>query len=114
LDVVHLLLQNGAPVDSCNNHGWTSLMLASKNGHFHVVRLLLQNSASVNSCSSDGWTSLMLASQNGHLDVVHLLLQNSAAVESRHDDRQISSSGTHHIYSHPVQQFKRTIVQIQI
>jgi ankyrin repeat protein len=94
LDIVRLLLQNCASVDSRNNDGCTSLILASQNGRLDVVHLLLQNGAAVDSHDYNGWTSLMFASRGGHLDVVHLLLQNSAAVDPRHDDGQISSSGS--------------------
>ena len=45
IDVVRLLLENGADVDSHHNGGWTALMPASQNGHLEVVHLLLQNRA---------------------------------------------------------------------
>ena len=53
LDVVRLLLENGATVDSRADDGWTSLMAASQNGHLDVVRLLLENSAAVESHHND-------------------------------------------------------------
>jgi serine/threonine-protein phosphatase 6 regulatory ankyrin repeat subunit B len=65
LDVVRLLLQNGATVDSCNIDG-------------AAVGLLLQHRAAVESRG----TLLMLASQCGHLDIVRLLLQNGASMDS--------------------------------
>ena len=93
LDIVHLLLQNGATVDLYDNNGWTSLMFASQNGHLDIMRLLLQNGVTEDSRPNCGCTSLIFASQNGHLDVVCLLLQNGMAVEPHHADRQIPSGG---------------------
>ena len=46
-ETVALLLQNGAQVNMQNNK-WSSLMIASRNGHTETVALLVQNSAQVN------------------------------------------------------------------
>jgi len=56
LDVIHLLLVNGATVDSHKDNGWTSLMVASQNGHLDVMRLFLQNGAAVDSDHNDNPT----------------------------------------------------------
>jgi ankyrin repeat protein len=53
LDVVRLLLQSGAVVDTQDNDGWTPLHSASQSkndgGHLDVVRLLLQSGATIES-----------------------------------------------------------------
>ncbi|KAH8598510.1 ankyrin repeat-containing domain protein, partial [Bisporella sp. PMI_857] len=45
VDVVKLLLDNGADAAIPNKDGWTPLNSASKNGHIDVVKLLLDNGA---------------------------------------------------------------------
>ncbi|OCK88748.1 ankyrin, partial [Cenococcum geophilum 1.58] len=48
LEVVKLLLENGADVAVASNDGWTPLNSASSSGHLEVVKLLLKNGADVN------------------------------------------------------------------
>jgi ankyrin repeat protein len=42
LDLVKLLINNGADVNAKNNFGFTSLMLASVNDHMDIVNLLIK------------------------------------------------------------------------
>ena len=93
-DVVRLLIQSGADVDSRDNCGCTPLMPASHAGYLDVVRLLLESGAVADSFDNYGWTPLMSALQGGHMDVVHLLLRSGAAVNGRPDGHQTSSSST--------------------
>jgi len=65
LDVVRLILENGATVDPRTDDGWTSLMLASHSGHLDVVRSLLENGATVDTREDNGRISLTLASNKG-------------------------------------------------
>ncbi len=60
--VIIILLENEAHVDIQEEHGWTSLMVLSQNGHVNVVKLLLENKA---------WVAVMhtLLLHNGHVDV---------------------------------------------
>ncbi|KAI0280103.1 ankyrin repeat-containing domain protein [Russula aff. rugulosa BPL654] len=100
LDIVHLLLANGARAHCRNNVGWTPLMLASRDGHTDVVRMLLQNGANGNpndslSPSSDSspvyqefGTPLHLASTDGHLAVVELLIQCGADVNMPNQNQE--------------------------
>ena len=46
-ETVALLLQNGAEIDMQENKGWSSLMIASQNGHTETVAVLLQNGAEI-------------------------------------------------------------------
>ena len=45
LDVVDLLIENGADKDKANNAGWTPVFVASQQGHLDVVRLLIEKGA---------------------------------------------------------------------
>ena len=105
LDVVRLLLQNGATAESRDNDGSTPLIFASGEGHLDVVHLLLQSGATVDSRNNYGWTPLAPASQNGHADVVRLLLQSGAAVDSSPKDSWSQSSGASGFPSQRLLQF---------
>ena len=58
-EMVKLLLNEGAPVDGKNKHGYTVLMWASKCGNTEVVQLLLDKGALVDEKDEDGITALM-------------------------------------------------------
>ena len=85
LDVVRLLLENGADVNAADISGNTALMRASENGHTDVVRLLLEKGVDVNAVYNHGETALMRASAWGHLDAVRLLLEKGADVNAVND-----------------------------
>ncbi len=86
LEVVELLLANGAEVNLQNNYGGTALMNAADRGHLETVKLLLANGAHVNQRSYDGGTTLMCAALMGNLEVVKLLLANGAHVNPKDQD----------------------------
>ncbi len=75
LDVIKVLLENGADVNHPDFDGMTPLCLASILGHKDVVQLLLESHADVGHWDRHGRTPLMLASANGHHTVVKLLLE---------------------------------------
>jgi len=75
-DIVQLLLDAGADVDSKDIYGWTALMWALLYGHKDIVQWLLDAGADVNAKNTYGQTALMWASSNGHKDVVTLLKQH--------------------------------------
>ena len=64
------------------NDGWTSLLIASQNGHLGVVRELLARGANANAATNSGATPLILASRRGHVMVVRALL--AAGADKRH------------------------------
>ena len=47
LEIVKLLIENGANVDSQTELGYTALELAASNGHLEVVDLLIQKGANL-------------------------------------------------------------------
>ena len=74
VDVVKLLLENGADVNACKLSR-PALCLAAKNGAFNVAKLLLENGADVN-CGA-----LSSAAHANAVDVAKLLLENGANVD---------------------------------
>ena len=77
---VERLLEAGADVNSQNNDGRTTLLLASDWGHSKIVELLLSAGADVNLQNDWDWTALMYASDRDHTEIVELL-KNVGAVE---------------------------------
>ena len=96
VELIKLLLENGADVNAKGEYDETALHWAASGGHLNVVRLLLQNGADVNAEGYDG-TALQQAASGGHLEVVILLLDNGADVKADHGTRaalqQAASSG---------------------
>jgi ankyrin repeat protein len=82
LEVVQLLLNQGADVKAATSSRWTPLHRASENGHRDVVQLLLDRGADVKAATSSGGTPLHFASANGHRDIVQLLLDRGADIKA--------------------------------
>jgi hypothetical protein len=88
LNVVQLLVDEGADINAKSNNGLTALMIASGIGHREIVQLLIAEGADVNAKKDNGETALMLASQKGHREIVQLLIAEGAKF-----DDQITSGG---------------------
>merc|ERR1719384_1956984 len=54
-------LQEGAPPNSCDEHGWTPLHYAASQGESDICRLLLEFQGDANAAMPDLSTPLMLA-----------------------------------------------------
>ncbi|MCG8340138.1 MAG: ankyrin repeat domain-containing protein [Cytophagales bacterium] len=77
LNVVKVLVENGAEIDARDCPRRTSLQLAAENGHLNVVRFLLENNAVV---ARDDGSLLQVAA--GCLDILRLLLAKGADQEA--------------------------------
>ncbi|KAF0684072.1 Aste57867_23918 [Aphanomyces stellatus] len=85
LDVVKLLLANGASVDNARtDEGCTPLFIASNFGHADIVKLLLAHGADVNKAMHDGDTPLIRSSFCGHLEIVRSLVEMGANLALLH------------------------------
>lgn len=96
LEVVKLLVENGAYVDAkLNTDGATPLYIASLNGHLEVVELLLNAGADPNVEVSSIYTPLYVAAYNRNLDIVNLLLKagSNVILEHRLSPLNIAASG---------------------
>ena len=84
LEIIQILLENGADVNLPDNFGWTPLMFAVEYSNLEIVRLLLNKNADVNSINKDGLTVLMIAAQKSskecnptsvYLEAIKILLK---------------------------------------
>ncbi|CAK9076430.1 unnamed protein product [Durusdinium trenchii] len=82
LEVVRLLLEARADMESTVQEGSTALQAASGKEHLEVVRELLQAGANKNAAALNGFTALKLASSKGYVEVVQELLKAGAETES--------------------------------
>lgn len=78
IEIVTLLLENGADVNIQTKDGETALILASMFGYIEIVKILLEYGANVDTKENLGMTALMAASGEGHIEIVKLLLANGA------------------------------------
>jgi len=72
-ELVALLLEHGAEIDSPEHGGFTALHLAAENGTLEMVKVLLTKGANVTLKSDDGKTALDYAQEKGFTEIVELL-----------------------------------------
>ena len=77
-DVVRLLIEQNAEVDSRTSTNSTPLRAAAFKGHLGIVRCLVENGADVNARKNFNDTLLMVACYKGHLDVASYLVKHGA------------------------------------
>ncbi|XP_073774154.1 protein TANC2 isoform X4 [Danio rerio] len=75
-DMVNLLLENGAGVDSPSESGLTPLGYAAAAGHLSIVTSLCKRKAKLDHLDKHGQCALVHAALRGHLDVLKFLIQN--------------------------------------
>ncbi|KAK5555580.1 hypothetical protein LTR46_006605 [Exophiala xenobiotica] len=80
VNILELLLQNGARVDLPNNKGATALHLAVRNGHAQAVERLLKNNAGPNVRDASDRAPLHTAIWFGKNAMITLLLDNNADI----------------------------------
>ncbi|XP_063983689.1 ankyrin repeat domain-containing protein 29 isoform X3 [Diachasmimorpha longicaudata] len=86
VDIVNLLIEHGATVDSCSIDGGTPLFVACQCGHLDVVESMIERGANVNAHMKDGATALFIASQNGHVRILEVLLEHGAKTDAARTD----------------------------
>ena len=72
VDVVRMLLEQGADINKARDIGATPLYIASQKGHVDVVRMLLEQGADIH-LSWRGQTPLQTARQRNHAEIARLL-----------------------------------------
>jgi hypothetical protein len=76
VEVIQLLLREGADISAVDGYGWSALMLAAEGGHVEVMQLLLREGA------QGSYSALLLAASEGHAQLVSALLDAGATTES--------------------------------
>ncbi|CAG9974878.1 unnamed protein product [Clonostachys byssicola] len=82
LEVVRLLLEYEATVETADRHHRSPLHFAAVLGNVEMVRLLLEKGADTTAQDFSGCTPLLCAAQRDHSEVVKLLLDREASVGS--------------------------------
>lgn len=86
LDIVKLLVENGADVNFKGYHDFTPIRVAARNGHFEIVKYLAENGAEIDTKAMDGATPLEHAASKGHLEIVQFLIENGANINNKDKD----------------------------
>ena len=88
IEVVRLLLSQGANANPPCENRRTPLHWRSPEGHLEVAQLPLQNHANTNAKDGSYRDSLHLTSREGHLEVVRLLLEKGADANVQNTSKQ--------------------------
>jgi len=86
LQLVELLVDQGAAVNMQNFVGETALYLAAARGFDKICTLLVENGADTRFSNIDGSTSLHVASASGFVDVVKTLVSHGGFVNCLDDE----------------------------
>lgn len=81
-EVVRMLIERGAALDTRTDDGSALLMHAVSGGSVEAVYALLLVGANVNEVNDDGVTPLILASNSGYLEVARVLIEAGALVNT--------------------------------
>ncbi|XP_076003681.1 NAD-capped RNA hydrolase NUDT12 [Genypterus blacodes] len=71
--MIQLLTHSPSLINQTGNSGWTALMLAARNGHFHVVEALLSQGCDKFLLNGSSQTAYDIAKFWGHRHIAHLL-----------------------------------------
>ena len=88
LSIIKSLLKAGAAVNSQDNDGHSSLIMACEYGCYKIAELLIQYGADVQLRTVDKFTPLMIACQNRHEDIAALLLNSQADSNLQNSDKE--------------------------
>ena len=101
-DIIKILLENGADMNTKNEYGQTALISTSmchivnefswfiyatenndSEGHKEVLKFLLKNDADINAKDNFGRTALFHATKCGNKDIVEILIQSGADINTK-------------------------------
>jgi len=83
VDIVYLLLQHGAHIDTTDSRGWSPLMAAVAYNRAEILKLLLQKGADFRQRDVRQWTPLMIAASTGSVECVRALIAAGADINYR-------------------------------
>lgn len=82
LEIVRLLLEDGAPLNFQGREDTAPLVVATYNGHLEIVRLLLKNGADIHVLNSRVLECFALKNKGEYLKIVKLLLETGVDFNS--------------------------------
>ena len=85
-DILSLLLEHDADVDSRNMFDETPLHRASDYGKLDIGQRLLDHGADINARDEDGYTPLFQAALGGHVEFAQMLIERGAAIDFRDNE----------------------------
>ncbi len=86
LEIIKLLISNGADVNARNRDGWTTfhhLAFAERPGVVEIIKLLISNGADIHIKDKWGKTALHLAANYGKIAMIRYLVSIGADIEVR-------------------------------
>ncbi|VDI07818.1 Hypothetical predicted protein, partial [Mytilus galloprovincialis] len=87
-EIVEILIQNGAIVNSTDKYGWTPLHKAAYSGYVHRTKVLISKNAMVNAATNDMRTALHLATEAVHHEIIFVLINAHANVNAKNNENQ--------------------------
>lgn len=85
-EMVSLLLDYGADIDTSDANNETALIYAAENGHAEVISLLIEKGANINVDNLNGYTVLTFKVIEGNIAMVKQLLELGAGVNIADED----------------------------
>ncbi|XP_069670311.1 uncharacterized protein [Periplaneta americana] len=82
LEMVSLLVEKGADVNTYDMDKQTPLYYAVSGSHVNVVQFLINSGADVNACNTFGDSPISVATKQGNVDLTKLLLDKGADVNT--------------------------------
>jgi ankyrin repeat protein len=83
IEIMRLLLANGADIEARQEHGATPLACVAYSGHIEAARLLIEHGADIEAKLSDGETTpLLRAVSQQHVETTKLLLDKGANIHA--------------------------------
>jgi len=76
LDIVKILVENGADLEVGNHNNYTPLHVAAQAKNIEIVKYLIEKGADLNAKNNENKTPLDLAKEQGHKEIVELLSKN--------------------------------------
>ncbi|XP_060719855.1 protein TANC2 isoform X2 [Tachysurus vachellii] len=76
MDMINLLLEFGANMDSASESGMTALSYAATAGHLNIVTALCKRRAKLDQLDRNGQCAVVHAALRGHMEVVKFLLHS--------------------------------------
>jgi len=83
LDIIEMLVKNGANVNVDDDVGKNALIFSCCKGNIKAVNILIKAGAVLNSKTNIGWTPLMYASAKGANDIITLLVSKGAHLNEK-------------------------------